>query len=201
MRIRLIIIAIYITTTALNTSAQADISLKAGVNISSITSNDVDNANFKSGSGFYGGFAVAVMVSKKFSVQPELFYSTKGYSFSELSSDNKTAFSNFCAPVLLQYKIASGFYAETGPQFSLLLSAKIKSNNIPSGENNIADEFKKFAFSWGIGAGYNAGGGSGLGIRYNFGISSISENNNYDAKFNILRLGLSYRFRRPVVKK
>jgi hypothetical protein len=45
-----------------------------------------------------------------------------------------------------------------------------------------------------MGVGYQMKSGLGAGIRYNPGISSISENNNYNTRFNILRIGASWTF-------
>lgn len=49
---------------------------KAGVNFANVTG-DVENADSKI--GFHVGRIVEIAISEKFSIQPELLYSAKGY--------------------------------------------------------------------------------------------------------------------------
>ncbi len=173
--------------------AQTSLALKAGVNISSITGRDINSGDFRGKDGFYAGAAVNAAISKVFSIQPEMLFSSKGYLFSTLSSGNKTTFNYFCIPVLASYKIYRGLYVETGPQFALLLSTILKTDNNQGGTRNITGDFREYAFSWCFGTGYVAEGGLGFEFRYNIGLNSISADRNTEAKFRVLRLGLSYR--------
>jgi hypothetical protein len=174
----------------LGTNAQTKFGVKAGANIPDLSGDDVSD-DIKNKVGFYVGGFVAITVSETFSVQPELLWSNKGYKYEELGGDITTTFNYINIPVLIQYH-AKGFYAETGPQIGILINAKSKGSLMPVAD--VKDSFKSTAFSWGLGVGYQLPSGFGLGVRYNLGFGSISEESNIDAKFNVLMLGVSYSF-------
>jgi hypothetical protein len=176
----------------ISAGAQARFGIKGGVNFSAL-STDVE-ADFEGKTGFYAGGTVCFPVSEHFQVQPELLYSSKGYSGMELGGELETRFSYIAVPIMGRYAFSSGFLVETGPQLAFLMSATLKADGIPGGEEDVKDSFKSTAFSWGIGLGYNLPGGLGFGARYNLGIGNISELTNADAKFNIFRVGLSWTF-------
>ena len=165
--------------------AQSKFGIKAGTNIPDLAGDDV-SSDIKNKIGFYAGGFVTIPVSENFTVQPELLWSNKGYKYNELG-EFTTTFNYIHIPVLIQYH-AKGFYAETGPQIGILITAKQK---IESGPNeSIKDSFKSTAFSWGAGIGYQLPSGFGIGVRYNIGLGSISEESSIDAKFNVLMLGI-----------
>jgi len=99
----------------------------------------------------------------------------------------------FNIPILVQYNHSSGFFAHTGPQIGLLLSAKSKyKDQLPSiggvgddepggvisGSTDIKSFMNKAVISWALGAGYLHESGFGVNVRYNRGLSnSLSKNN------------------------
>jgi hypothetical protein len=173
---------------AVSSFAQVDFGLKGGVNFSSFTGADASGSSTLT--GFYVGGLVNFPISTMFSVQPEAFFSQEGAK--ETGSDNKLSLSYVNIPVLLQYNSSrpSGFYAETGPQLGLLVSAKSKNNGVSV---DVKSELKSTAISWALGLGYKLVDGFGFGARYAFGLTKIpsdQSNGGTDVKDNVISIGV-----------
>jgi hypothetical protein len=170
--------------------AQVSYGIKVGVNVPKLNGDDVSD-ELENTIGFYAGGIVNIKLIKNISVQPELLWSNKGYHYEELGGTFKTSFNYIHVPILIQYN-TTGFTLETGPQIGFLLTATQKGGII--GNQNLKEEFKSAAFSWGAGAGYQFGVGLGINVRYNIGLGSISNNSSIDARFNTLMIGITKKF-------
>ena len=157
----------------------------------------VNAANFKIDPSFnsdsrislhLGGLA-HIHVSEHFAVQPELMISGQGADYGD---DREDKFTYLNLPVLAQVMFGEGFRLQTGPQVGLLLNAKSENGNE---ESEIDNNFKRGDFAWSFGGGYIGRRGLGVDVRYNLGISNISENNNADVKNRVWQFGLFYQFR------
>jgi hypothetical protein len=183
----LFVVAILVASVAVQ--AQVKFGVKAGGNLSMWGGDDADEA--KSKFGFHIGALANIPVSSMFSVQPEALFSAEGAKF-ESGGDEASYNLNFInIPVLLQYNNPSGFYAETGPQIGLLMSAKLK---FEDESEDMKELFKGSNFSWAIGAGYKMASGFGFGVRYNLGLSSIVDEDDVDIKQSNFAFGVSYTF-------
>lgn len=167
--------------------------VKAGANFYKFSGKD---ANFGSVSpkfqvGIAGGGLVNIPVSSMFSVQPEVLFSMEGSKYEESGSKlmYKTNYINI--PVLLQYNNPSGFYAETGPQLGLLMSAK---GDDGSSTQDIKDNLNSTNFSWAFGLGYKMQSGFGFGARYNLGLGNIAKESGTDIKLGGFHVGVFYLF-------
>mgnify|MGYP001220234566 CR=1 FL=1 len=176
------------------THAQTSFGFKGGGNFSSLGGKDGNRDDTKSQAGFNFGGLVRFPAGKQTCVQTELLFSTKGFRILELGGDYKSRFNYLSLPVLLRYSFLSGFYMEAGPALSFLLKAERETNVV--GSVNVKDAYRSTAFSWCAGLGYQLKNGLGIGTRYNTGLSSISSNNNLNIKFNVLRFGLEWTFRK-----
>ncbi|MES1220082.1 MAG: porin family protein, partial [Bacteroidota bacterium] len=139
---------------------------KGGLNMSTVTGNDIDNPKLHP-SFHIGGFA-NFMIAEKIAIQPELLFSGKG-SKSDLQGTYKLGYAQI--PILVQYVDQSGFYAEVGPQAGLLMSAKLKNSG---GSGDVKSQFKSPDFSWVAGLGYKMANGFGIGARYDFGYYNVA---------------------------
>ena len=167
--------------------AQLKYGVKGGLNFANLVGPDVDDNHMKL--GFYlGGFA-NFQVDDKFTVQPELVFSAQGARFEDPGDDDKYRFSYLNIPILGQYNDPSGFYGETGPQFGFLLSARAKHNG---NTGSIKDGFKTVDFSWAFGAGYKLTPEASVGVRFNLGLSNISDNSNFKVRNSVLQIGVAY---------
>ncbi|MBL7740609.1 MAG: PorT family protein [Chitinophagaceae bacterium] len=163
--------------------------VKAGANISMWGGDDADES--KSKIGFNAGGLVNIPVSDMFSVQPEALFSIEGAKYDGSPDDASFNLSYINIPVLFQYNNPSGFYAETGPQIGLLMSAKLK---VGDESEDYKEFFKGSNFSWAFGAGFKTKSGFGFGARYNFGLGNIADDEDADLKQSNLSFGLFYLF-------
>jgi len=179
------------------TTKTVSFGLKANFNLANLSfSNDIpDEIKIKSKPGVSAGGFANISFSKSFSIQPELMYAMQGAKVTEAGGPAEVTLNldYITIPVMFQYKLASGFYAETGPQVGFLLSAKTKA---AGNSEDSKDEFKKTDFAWGLGLGYKMKSGLGFGARYNLGLSNIAKDGNNDegAKNRAFQIGISYTF-------
>ncbi|MEC4116191.1 porin family protein [Myroides phaeus] len=172
------------------------IGAKAGVNFANL-SNAENNSNK---TGFNVGAVVEVFINEKFSIQPELLYSTQGtkIKFSEeflpgrsvnVKSTLKLDYIN--VPIMGKYYVADGFNVQFGPQIGFLTTAKHELDNISiSGnivgidlndlkgefeEGDIKDMVNKVDFGLNFGLGYEHTSGVFADVRYNLGLTSIDK--------------------------
>ncbi|MGN6420469.1 MAG: porin family protein [Pseudobacter sp.] len=169
-------------------NAQTKIGLKGGLNVADWGGDDADNVDAKI--GFHvGGFA-NFKVGNKFSVQPELTFSTQGGKVDAPGDDAKIRFNYINIPVMLKYEIAPGLNAQVGPQFGFAVTRKTKQGDVTVDRN---DDFKGFDLGVGLGASYEFPSSPfGIDARYVFGLSRLDDNG--DAKiFNrVFQLGVTY---------
>lgn len=169
-------------------NAQTKIGLKGGLNVADWGGEDADAVDAKI--GFHvGGFA-NFKVSQKFSIQPELVYSTQGGKVDEPGDDAKIRFNYINIPVMLKYELVKGLDAQFGPQFGFAVTRKFKRGDVT---RDVNDDYKGFDFGLGLGASYQFPATPvGIDARYVFGLSRLDDNG--DAKiFNrVFQLGITY---------
>jgi opacity protein-like surface antigen len=177
--------------------------VKGGLNVANISGDIEDNS---SKVGFHVGGFVEIKVSDKFSVQPELLFSTQGAQreYSEdfggtvVSINEKINLSYLNIPVMAKYYVAEGFSLEAGPQIGFLTSAKYKFE--AEGEEEEVDgkdDFESVDFGLNFGAGYDFTENLSAGLRYNLGLSNIVKTDaGNDNKFqnSVLSVSLGYKF-------
>ena len=141
--------------------------LKAGVNYSNFT-----NASFPTDPlvGFHGGGTVAFKITKNFLIQEEFLFSTQGATIKKGSTleEQDLKLNYISVPVLLKYRSKIGLYVEAGPQVGMLASEEVKGLSV--------DEFAKKLDLAGVGGiGFQSKIGLGIGVRYVYGVSKVSD--------------------------
>lgn len=168
--------------------------VKAGANLTTFTG-DVEDLDSKV--GFHvGGFA-EIKLTDKFAVQPEILFSTQGAKYKEPGYEEKTNLSYLNIPVMAKYYVAEKFSLEAGPQIGFLLSAKAKfDGDGESGDEDIKDGLKSIDFGVNFGAGYDFTENVSVGLRYNLGLSNISDAEVGDGKIknSVFSLSVGYKF-------
>lgn len=145
------------------------------------------------------GVVAEIVLTDKFSVQPELLYSGQGFKEETISGDNTTKLGYINIPIMAKYYIVDNLSLEVGPQFGFLASAK--NDEV----DDIKDTFKGFDFGLNIGAGYKLSSGLNFALRYNLGLSQISEDLSvnpfladlieiFDIKNSVFQLSVGYMF-------
>jgi len=178
--------------------------IKGGMNLSNISNTDDTfdadaDVNSKSKVGFNGGVFANFPVAESFSIQPELLYNGLGTKITgkdtEGNEDALTMNLDYLSlPVMFQYNLVPQFYLEAGPQFSYMLSSKLKYND--ESQDIDTDNFNKFDIGVGIGAGFNITPQFGINARYVAGFTDIVKDNPSDnaMKNNNFQVGLFYKF-------
>lgn len=154
--------------------AQIQFGVKAGANFSNLRFSDKGDASISTKVDFNGGVLVNIPLVSKLSLQPEVVYSGQGAKYSESGIDGKYSFAYINIPVLVKYKFACGFFAETGPQFGILASATAKSEGTST---DVKGQLKSTDLAWSLGVGYMLPIHLGFDVRYNIGLNNIDKDN------------------------
>ena len=186
--------------------------VKGGVNIATFVGDDTDDLDSKI--GFHvGGFA-EIKISEKFSVQPELLFSTQGAKMEDKYSEGglnydvsakiNTSYINI--PVMAKLYVAEGFSLEAGPQIGFLMSAKTKAEATVSAgditqsgseEVDVKDQFNTVDFGLSFGLGYKFTENLSAGARYNLGLSDVNkevEGQALSVKNSVIQVSIGYSF-------
>lgn len=156
--------------------AQFTYGFKGGLNSSaeSVGSSDYSTSERI---GFNGGVFAAHPVAGAFAARAELFYSAEGtrekYKPTGATGEIKRGFLRL--PLLVQYRIGSGIYVETGPQVGLLLSSKEDFDGVVM---NIKQYYSAANLGWCFGAGARLDEllkGSGVNVRYAPGLTRLNK--------------------------
>lgn len=175
--------------------------VKGGLNVANLNFSGQGAPSTSSLVGFHiGGFA-EIKVSDKFSIQPELLYSTQGAKF-EITQEGVTINSfklgYINLPVMAKYYVANKFNLEVGPQIGFLTSAKANASGLGSTVDvGVKKAFESVDFGLNFGAGYDFTENVSAGVRYNVGLSNIAKTEDADndtVKNSVLSLSLQYKF-------
>lgn len=156
---------------------------KVGVNFSSI--NGDNTAEIESVTAFNFGLTSEIPISEKFSFQPELMYSGKGFSI----GDEVVSLNYLDIPVMGKYYLSKGFSLEAGPKIGFLLSAKQESLDVK-------DSYNTVEFGMNLGVGYKLENGLNFSARYNFGLSDINNKDGFTDKnkIDVVQFTIGYSF-------
>ena len=187
---------------AFNYAQEISYGLKAGLNVAKLNFSDADaNEVYDSRMALHFGAVVEFSFSDKFSVEPEILYSSVGTKAdmggmeAKLADDEIMIVADYLTiPVMAKYYVAEGFSINAGPQIGFLLSAKIKTNDETV---DMKDEFESTDFGLGLGAGYKMENGLFFDARYVLGLSNIAKEMPSDeyVKNNVLQFSVGYKFK------
>ena len=179
---------VILVAATVSASAQVQFGVKGGLNIANL--NGPGSGGTSSLIGLHIGGLASIEVSDLFHVQPELVFSTQGAKAPGGTLD----LDYLNIPVLAKYTIVKGLNIEAGPQFGFLLSAKAKDN--AGNSANVSSSFKSLDLSLALGASYDITKMIGVDVRYNAGLSDISNpSNSSNAVHNsVVQIGVYYLF-------
>lgn len=184
---KLWIVCIAITFVGTVNAQDVKIGLKFGMNISSVNGNNANNLDSRT--GLVLGATAEIPLSEKFSIQPELLYSSQGAQ----QRDNFKYDLNYVSlPIMAKYYIAKGFNVEIGPQFSFLVKDQLVPLDEFGGAPRENTDAENFDLAANLGLGYQFDSGIFFQTRYNLGLIAISENP--DIKNGVFQMTLGYQF-------
>lgn len=143
---------------------------KIGLNLSTITNSDGDMK-----AGLNIGVAGEVMMSKKFAIEPGIYYSMQGVKGTDDGATAKFKNDYLNIPVLFKGYVYEGFNLFAGPQFGFKVSSKLKASQSGTSVSTdvLSDWFKTFDFSLVVGAGYQLPIGLMFSLNYNIGLTNV----------------------------
>jgi outer membrane protein with beta-barrel domain len=203
---KIMLTAVAVMAFAFSNAQETKFGVKGGLNLSTLTGDVADDTSSKI--GFHvGGFA-EIKLSEKFSIQPELLFSTQGYKYEENDSEfdysyeEKLNLSYLNIPVMAKFYVAEKFSLEAGPQLGILLSAKGKVEErigdvTVSEDHDVKDAYESIDFGVNFGAGYDFTENLSAGLRYNLGLTNIAKSEDgQDYKINnsVFSLSVGYKF-------
>ena len=161
---------------------------KVGANFASVGGDDSDDLDGKT--AFHVGAVINIGISEKFAIQPELVYSTQGYtaSFDGVDVTGKLDYINL--PILVDYTIISGLSIQAGPQIGFNIKDEMVADDVDDVSLDLDAESIDIAGA--LGAQFKMGSGLFFQARYTFGFSEIVED--VDIKNNVFSLGVGYFF-------
>lgn len=153
--------------------------VRAGVNISNLSGNDLDNIESQIG-GYAGLYKQFGIVPKILFIQPEIQYSKQGFD-----TDEKNYNLNYIqVPVVAKVYFLKILSVETGPQFGFLVSDNV--------DDSDGFEFNTFDPAWNFGLNFNLPFGLSIGGRYIASFNDVIDDSG--AKNQVIQLGAGFKF-------
>lgn len=176
---------LFIATSATIQAQLLQIGVKAGVNFASQTGDAFPEQNFdKEGiTSYHAGLVAEIKLLDKFSVQPELLYSTQGATYKNAIDEYKNELGYISIPVMAKFYLTDSFSLEVGPQASFLVSEK--------NDFDVKDA-ETFEFGLNAGLGFKITKNFFVQGRYGLGLTEASKN--ADVKNSTVQLSAGFLF-------
>lgn len=176
---------LFIATSATIQAQLLRIGVKAGVNFASQTGDAFPEQNFdKEGiTSFHAGLVAEIKLLERFSVQPELLYSTQGATYKNAIDEYKNELGYISIPVMAKFYLTDSFSLEVGPQASFLVSEK--------NDFDVKDA-ETFEFGLNAGLGFKITKNFFVQGRYGLGLTEASKN--ADVKNSTVQLSAGFMF-------
>ena len=199
--------------TAVN-AQEVEFGIKGGINLATITGDDTDDLDGRT--SFHVGVVAEIAISDKFSVQPELLYSSQGATSEDSYTEEgfnvkeevtvKLDYINL--PIIAKYYVADGFSIEAGPQIGFLMNSELEIDLTASGEGisedfseteDLKDYVKGIDVGLNFGLGYKMESGLNFSARYNLGLSDGNDDPEFfesdsALKNNVIQISVGYFF-------
>ncbi|QDW18694.1 porin family protein [Flavobacterium sp. KBS0721] len=185
---KIILAAVLFMATSATIQAQLlKIGVKAGVNFANQTGGNFDGISVdKEGiTSYHAGLVAEVKLLDKFSIQPELLYSTTGasYKFDDVSEDIKNELGYISIPVMAKFYLNNTFSLEVGPQASFLVSEK-NDFDVKNGET----------FEFGVNAGLGVKLTENFFLQGRYGLGLTEASKNADVKNSVFQISAGFMF-------
>ncbi len=179
--------------------------LKGGINLADVRGDDVEDTELRLGFAI-GGF-LTYKVNEQFVVQPEIYYTSKGFKIKEEHYDSATDYISMEGTIIVNYleipvlgvfAVYKNFNLFAGPYFDIYLNGKTKTNMEFHGdydpdiwgeggnqtEDIKSEDINSPGYGLILGAEYLIGKIS-IGARYSMGLSTIPDEDDDDTKHKV----------------
>lgn len=169
-----VLLCLFLLGMSFSYAQQTHLGIKAGVNFAKLTGDQAEDLENKT--GYHIGVTAELGLTSKFSVQPEILYSTQGAKFEDEDLD----INYVNVPVLAKFYLIKNVSFQVGPQFGYVI-----------GNGDTFDEgIKDFDLS----------GAAGVEVRilsffaqarYNFGLTDVAD---VAARNAVFQISVGYNF-------
>ncbi|MCV9934167.1 PorT family protein [Flavobacterium sp. LS1R47] len=180
MKKLILVAALFIATSATMQAQLLQIGAKAGVNFANLSGTDIQTDAITS---YHAGLVAEIKLLDRFSIQPELLYSTQGATYKNALGEFKDELGYLSIPVMAKIYLSDAFSLEVGPQASFLLSQK--------NDFDVKDA-KTFDFALAAGLGFKITKNIFVQGRYGLGLTEISKE--AKAKNSVFQLSAGFMF-------
>ena len=174
---KLSIVLLAVTILTAGTSAQAQSKqkklswgFKLGLNGSNIRMENGPDSDWKT--GLATGVFINIKAGDRFSIQPELLYSSMGGSNLEAADETSLRLNYFSLPILAKYQMTNKLALFAGPQIDVMIIGKSKDR---LGFDEVTNDFKENSFNATGGAEFWPTKCLGFSARYIYGFNNILE--------------------------
>ncbi|KQO32965.1 hypothetical protein ASF10_19375 [Flavobacterium sp. Leaf82] len=176
---------LFIATSATIQAQLLKIGVKAGVNFANQTGDFPDQIDKEGITSYHAGLVAEVKLLEKFSIQPELLYSTTGasYKLSGVSEDVKNELGYISIPVMAKFYLSKSFSLELGPQASFLVS-----------ERNDFDVKNGETFEFGLNAGLGFKITESIFVQGRYGLGLTEASKDADVKNSVFQISAGFMF-------
>ncbi|MBK5192248.1 MAG: PorT family protein [Flavobacteriaceae bacterium] len=164
---------------------------KAGVNFTNMNSDSFSDNNTRT--GFHLGLLAEIPLTNRFSIQPEVLYSTQGTEADVIMNGSSPQTMEYKldyiqVPVLAKVYLTESLSIEAGPSFNFLVNEEIGGEETDFGSS--------FEFGGAIGVSYKFRGGFFGDVRYINGFTNAFDRESYfeDIKNNGFQFGVGFMF-------
>ncbi len=164
--------------------------------------------------GFHVGPFMNIAVNDQLSFETALMISKKGYKIRGKLTEEDGALLSLLnlnvsvtqdsyyldLPVVVKYNVTGGLSIFGGPQFSYLVSndldlkAGILGFNVINKQLDINENFRKMDVGLSAGVGYDFENGMNISASYDWGLTSLDKNSNFDAFNRVAKVSIGYTF-------
>ncbi|QYA26223.1 PorT family protein [Gramella sp. MT6] len=191
----LLVIAIVGVSTSSNAQEYWNFGVKGGVNFTNMTSDGFEDN--KSRTGFHLGVLAEIPVSDRFSVQPEVLYSTQGTEDERSNFTNEYKLDYIQVPLIAKFYLIDGLALEAGPSFNFLVNEEYKFDNGALDLEADSELASTFEFAGAFGASYKFNNGFFVNGRYVQGFTDAFDSDSFDddaINNNGFQLGVGFQF-------
>ncbi len=171
------------------TAAQSQsfrIGAKAGANFASLNGDGADGLDGRT--SFHIGGVARIGFTEMLSLQPELVFSSQGYSVDLGDEDASVRLGYINLPIMADVTLVEGFSLQGGPQVGFNVTSDVKFD----GDTEDIDDVETIDFGVGIGAQYILPMNLFFQARYVIGVTDIAED--AEAKNSVISLSVGYFF-------
>lgn len=183
-----------------NASAQEywHFGVKAGANFSTVAGDDIDSPAYRT--GYNIGLLAEIPVAERFSLQPEVLYSAKGFDAARFDQDNfldndqnvEYQLDYIDVPVLAKVYLTDGLSLQAGPSFNFKVNEQYDYKPYEDGGDISFDQAQNFELGGAAGLEYKFNNGLFLQGRYNYGFTDIYEDSN--THNSVVQAGIGFLF-------